>query len=124
MLLRLVIVRLVPLLSLRVCKDRKSIKTILVVEGAVYVLLFVLAAWRIISKENGTGILFLLLSIFPHYLCYGFSLWLLIRCVWNAWSDRVWKRIYGVAMMSLIVGILFENYWNPKILQFFCNFFN
>lgn len=124
MLLKLLIIRLLPFLSLKVCKDRKSIKMVLIVGSVIYAVLFMLAAWRIIGMESWRGIVYLLLSMFPHYLCYGFGLWLLLRCVWNAWSDRVWKRIGRIAFVAVSVGVLLENYWNPEVLRFFCKFFN
>ena len=123
MLLRLLIFRLGPLVSLNFCKSRKSMKTAFIVTGMIYSILLLIAAWAIFSEEQWLGILYLPISMFPHYLCYGFAIWLLIRCLWNAWSTRVWKRIYGISIICVILGILAENYWNPKILQFFCEIF-
>ena len=123
MLLRLIIFRLGPLISLHFCKDRKQIKVNFAVMGIIYVLCFLIAAWRIFGQKKWMGIIYLPISMFPHYLCYGFAIWLLIRCLWSAWSARVWKRIYGIAIICVIFGILAENYWNPQILQFFFEIF-
>lgn len=123
MLLYLCLFRLCPMLSLHFCKKRKKIKIVFLTITAVYILCFVIAVWKIFNQEQWLGVLCLIISLFPHYLCYSFAVWLIIRCVWRSWSDRVWKRIYGIALMSVIFGIYTENYWNPKILQFFCNFF-
>ena len=123
MLLRLLLFRLGPLLGLQFCKEKKKIKLVFMMIAIVYSVCFFVAAWTIFNKEQWLGILYLPISMFPHYLCYGFAIWLLLRCLWNAWSERVWKRIYSIALLCVFLGILAENYWNPKILQFFCNFF-
>lgn len=123
MLLRLLLFRLGPFVSLRFCKDRKKVKLTFAMIAIVYGGFFLIAAWKIFSQEQWKGILYLPISMFPHYICYAFAIWMLIRCIWSAWSERVWKRIYGLSLISIILGILAENYWNPKILQFFCNFF-
>lgn len=119
MLLRLVLLRMAPLLSLRFCKNREQIK--LMVNGLLicYGLCFLIAVWKLFSQEKWMGIIYLPLALFPHYICYGFAIWMLLRCILGAWSERVWKRIYHLSLISTALGILAENYWNPKILQFF-----
>lgn len=124
MLMRLFLLRLGPFVCLHFCRDRKKTRNVFLVIAFIYSLLFGVAVWKIFSQEQWKGIVYLPISLLPHYLCYGFAVWLLIRCIWSAWSERVWKRIYGIAMISVIAGIYLENYWNPRILQFFCNFFN
>lgn len=123
MLFRLLLFRLSPVILLRFCRDRKQIKIAVHIILAIYGLCLLIAMWKIFTQKKWLGILYLPLSMFPHYLCYGFAIWMLIRCIWSAWSDRVWKRIYNLSVMSVMVGILTENYINPKILQFFFEIF-
>lgn len=119
MLLRLVLLRMAPLLSLRFCKNRKQIKLMVNSLLICYGLCFLIAVWKLFSQEKWMGIIYLPLALFPHYICYGFAVWMLLRCILGAWSERVWKRIYNLSLISTALGILAEYYWNPKILQFF-----
>lgn len=123
MLLRLLLFRLGPLIALRFCKDRKQIKLAVAMLLISYSACFSIAAWKLFSQEHWKGILYLPISMFPHYICYAFAIWVLLRCIWSAWSERVWKRIYIISSISVILGILAENYWNPKVLQFFFEIF-
>lgn len=124
MLLRLILLRLGPLAALHFCKGRKTIKKGFVWIVVIYGGLFLMASWKIFSQKGWSGIMLLPISMFPQYLCYGFAVWILMRCIWSAWSDRVWRRIYSLSVFSVVLGILTENYWNPEILQFFCKIFN
>ena len=123
MLLRLIIFRLFPLTSLRFCKEKKQMKLAVMIILVCYCVSFFAVAAKMISEKYWLGILYVPLSMFPHYLFYGFSLVILMRCIWHAWSERVWKRIYSLAQISVILGILTETYINPKILQFFFGIF-
>ena len=93
MLFSLMILRMFPLMMLWIVKDRKKIKAIFVLSGGVILIGFFMSAVKIFQQEGWRSLVFILLGMFPHYLCYGFSFWILLRCIWYAWSDRVWKRI-------------------------------
>ena len=123
MLLRLLLLRLSPLACLYRCKDRKTMKIVFVVIIAIYFLGFIISAATLFAREQWKGIISLFAALFPQYLCYIFAGWLIARCVWSAWSERVFRRIGRIAFAAVIAGIFAENYWNPEILQFFCNFF-
>ncbi len=124
MLLRLILLRMSPLISLRFCKNREQIKRAVWFLLICYGLCLLLAVWKLFSQEKWMGIIYLPLALFPHYLCYGFAIWMILRCILGAWSERVWKRIFSLSILSIALGILSENYWNPKILQFFFEILN
>lgn len=117
MLLKLFILRLSPLVCLKFCKKRNRIKLAVILFLVLYGGIFMVAAWNILQQEQWKVFFYLPLSMFPHYLFYGFVIWILMRCIWSAWSDRVWKRIYKVSFVLTILGILTENYWNSIILE-------
>lgn len=124
MMFRLILFRLGPLVSLHFCKDRRRVKLVSNLLLLCYGVCLLIAGWKIFTQESWRGMLYLPVSMFPHYIFYGFALWMLLRCVWSAWSERVWKRIYGLSFLCVILGILMENYWNPKVLQFFSQVLN
>lgn len=117
MLLKLFFLRLSPLICLKFCKKRSQIKVAVFSFLVVYAGVFITAAWAVFKQEKWRGIIYLPLSMFPHYLLYGFVMWILLRCIWSAWSERVWKRIYKVSIVIEILGVLTENYWNSMILR-------
>ena len=123
MLFSLMILRMFPLIMLWIVKDRKKIKAIFVLSGGVILIGFFMSAVKIFQQEGWRSLVFILLGMFPHYLCYGFSFWILLRCIWYAWSDRVWKRIRLVSGITIFAGVFIEFYWNAKILQNFFGFF-
>lgn len=123
MLFRLVLFRLGPWVCLARCKKKRDVKMILLATAAVYLTGFIISVRVLFEQERWRGTLGVLFASFPHYLCYIFAGYLVARCVWNAWSERVWKRIRILAFLLIIIGILFENYLNSRILQFFYNFF-
>ena len=123
MLFRLLFIRLCPLAALRFCKDRKQIKLSVAMLLLCYGVCFLIAVGKIMVEKKWAAIVFIPLSMFPHYICYVFSIWILIRCIWCAWSERVWKRIHSLSVISVFAGILMESYWNPKILQIFFEIF-
>ena len=123
MLLKLVILRLVPICMLGLLKDRYQIKLMTGGLSVLYAVGFVMSAWKIVTQEKWLGILILLVSLFPHYICYIFALWIMLRCIWQAWSERVWKRVYILSIFSVLLGVLSENYMNTKILQIFFKIF-
>ena len=123
MLLKLVILRLVPICMLGLLKDRYQIKLMTGGVSVLYAVGFVMSAWKIVTQEKWLGILILPVSLFPHYICYIFSLWIMLRCIWHAWSERVWKRVYILSIFSVLLGVLSENYINTKILQIFFKIF-
>ncbi len=119
MLFRLLLFRLCPLLILRFLEERKRIKIAMIGLLVIYGIVFVIAVGDMISVYHWWSLLYIPMAMFPHYICYGFAIWILIRCIWHAWSERVWKRIYFLTIVSTILGILMEYYWSPQILQFF-----
>lgn len=123
MLFRLLLFRLAPWVGLIRCKKARDVKLVLLVTATVYFIAFIISVRELFVREQWKGILQVLLALLPHYLCYIFAGYLLARCIWSAWSDRVWERIRGLAFVLTIWGIFIENYWNLKILQFFCDFF-
>ncbi len=123
MLFRLMLVRFVPLLSLGFLKERAHIKRAVIILLIFYIAGFLTAAGKVIAQKQWLSLLYVPLSMFPQYICYGFAAWMLVRCIWQAWSERVWKRIYLFALLNVLSGIFMERYWNSKILQiFFENF--
>ena len=123
MLLRLMIVRLCPFAALCFCRERKQMKRAVMMLMILYAIGFLIATGKIVTEEKWLSLLYVPLSMFPHYICYGIAAWMLARCIWYAWSMRVWKRIRSLAVISVLAGIFAENYWNPKILQFFFEIF-
>ena len=117
LLLKLFLVRLGPLLCLNLCKKRSRLKMAVFVFLSCYGGVFFSAVWKVFEYEKWKGILYLPLSMFPHYLFYGFVIWILLRCILCSWSERVWKRIYKVSFVVMVLGVLTENYWNPMILE-------
>lgn len=124
MMFRLVLFRLGPLILLRFCKDRQKIRLVSSLLLLCYGICLLLAGWNLFGRERWMGAIYLPVAMFPHYVFYFFALWMVLRCVWSAWSLRVWKRIYTLSVLCVILGILAENYWNPKVLQFFLETLN
>ena len=123
MLLKIIFIRLVPVLCLGYLKDQKYRKRTVILLCLIYCMVFVLASARILEQKGWNGIWYLLLSMFPQGIFYVGSIWLILQCLWKMWSERVWKRIYYLAIIGEILGIFTENYINPQILQiFFKNF--
>ena len=96
----------------------------LLVTAGIYFIGFIMCVRELCIRDQWKGILEVFFAMFPHYLCYIFAGCLIARCVWSAWSERVWKRIRRTAFMLTILGIFIENYWNSKILQIFYDFFH
>lgn len=123
MLLKLFLFRLGPLLCLKLCKKRSRLKTSMIIFLFCYGGILLSAIWKLFEEEKWRGILYLPLSMFPHYLFYGFVMWILMRCILYSWSERVWQRIYKVSFVITVLGILTENYWNPTVLEYVLKIF-
>ena len=123
MLFRLLIFRMGPLAVLNFFKERNKLKRLLYLMLVLGALFFLTAAWQIFKQERWQSVWILLLSMFPQGFFYGFAVWMLFRCVMKAWSKRVWKRIYSLAFLCILCGILAVLYINPFILRFFVKFF-
>ncbi len=123
MLLKLMIFRLAPFGILGFLKERRQIKFVTGIIIALYAISFIVTVWKIFSQKKWLGVLVLPISMFPHYICYVFSIWIILRCIWQIWSERVWKRIYFLSILSVLLGVLAENYVNTKILQIFFKIF-
>ena len=117
MLFRLMILRVVPVAMLKFWKKRNQLKKMLVMLCIGCVILFFAAVWELFVQKGWRGLIFLLMSLFPHFIFYGFGIWMMARCIYREWSERVWKRIYFLAILCVALGVLAENYINPKILQ-------
>ncbi len=123
MLLQLFVTRVCPVAALGFFKKRKQLKMFVAVVLIGYILSLIVAVVKLISKEKWLAILLVPLSMFPHYICYGFAMLILVRCIWHSWSERVWKRIYFFSILIIMAGVLLEKYINAQILQFFFKFF-
>lgn len=123
MLFRLLLVRLMPLLILKLCRERKMVKLVSSVVLLIHLLFFFIATGEIMSRKGFLGLLYLPAAMFPHGALYLFALWMLLRCIWQEWSQRVWRRIYALSIVCIVCGIFMEAYWNPLILQFFSKIF-
>lgn len=88
-----------------------------------YALCFVIAVFKIFMEKKWLVVLYIPLAMFPHYILYIFAMKILIRCIWNIWSERVWRRIYFLSVLCVLAGVLMEAYLNPMILQFFYKIF-
>lgn len=119
MLFRLLLFRLLPIAGFRFVKERSKIKWAVIALLLMYCLGVVFLSYDLWKKNGWYGIALLIPALFPQYLFYGLACWLLLRCVFYAWSERVWKRIYLVSVGMVFLGILTEKYWNPPILTFF-----
>lgn len=120
MLLKLLLFRMGPVVSLRFCKNRNQMKLAVCAMACLYLFSFFLLLRKLIFEGAWDVLLRIPAALLPHYLCYGFALWLLFRCLFFAWSDRVFKRIYRLSFLGVLLGVLAEAFVNPKILQFFC----
>lgn len=123
MLLKLMIIRMVPICALGLLKERYQIKVITGGISILYIICFLATVWKIFTQEKWLGLVMLPASLLPHYICYIFALWIMLRCIWHAWSERVWKRVYILSIFSVLLGVLSENYINTKILQIFFKIF-
>ena len=117
MLFRLVLVRMLPMIMLKLGRDRNYLKKMVILIGIIYMIFFVAAVWEILAQKGWLGIFLVPVSLFPHFVLYGFGMWMILRCVYREWSDRVWKRIYFLTILCIGLGILAENYINPHLLQ-------
>ncbi len=123
MLLKLLIFRFGPFGILGFLKERRQIKLVTGIIVVLYTISFLITVWKIFSQERLLGVLVLPISMFPQYIFYVFSICIVLRCIWQIWSERVWKRIYFLSILSVLLGILAENYINTKILQIFFKIF-
>lgn len=119
LLLRLLVLRLSPFAFLGVCKEQKQKKRMFIILALIGVANFLLATWKIACLKRWESLLYLPLAMFPQWLFYGFAVWLLLRCIWYAWSNRVWRRIFRVSVLVVLLGILTEIHVNSQILNFF-----
>ena len=124
MLLKILILRMTPIMFIGRVKERKKKKLTMAVLVMMFLILGVLSTVEILKQKHWSGVLYLVLSMFPHSFLYLLSYGLLSRCVWKIWSERVWKRVYFVSIILVIVGILSEMYVNPQILQVLLKNFN
>ncbi|MGN0335248.1 MAG: hypothetical protein ACI4DV_06265 [Lachnospiraceae bacterium] len=119
MLFQLFVLRMSPVLLLGMCRKHQEKKSLSIFLGLA---LFVILAASLVGlvKANGiSGILYLFLGMFPQIIFYGFAFFLIYRCIWKEWSVRVWKRIYLIAVLSVLLGIWVECYCNSGLLTLF-----
>ena len=123
MLFFLLLVRLLPVTLLGMCKSQKRIKMMYLLLILLNVSGVLIASASVVIQEHVRSFLYIPCAMFPHYICYIFSLEILARCIWHAWSKRVWNRIHLLSQVVILFGIFLELYWNPKILQILLKFF-
>ena len=122
MLFRMILFRLGPVILLRVCKDRKSLKVAVVTLLLVYLIAGILSILYLWGKEQWKLLIIVPVAMFPQFLCYLFVAWVLLRCALSPWSSRVWRRIYRLSVLITLFGVYLEYTINPiflKILQRF-----
>lgn len=119
MLIKLYFIRLFPMILLWKCKDIKKLRALLLVLLVGYGCCFATVGWELFCREHWMFLGYLIIAMFPQYLCYGFSMWLLMRCVWNPWSWRVWRRIFRISLIITVIGIYAEYYVNTWVLELF-----
>ena len=117
MLFFLLLVRLLPVTLLGMCKSQKRIKMMYLLLMLLNVSGVLIASASVVIQEHVRSFLYIPCAMFPHYICYVFSVCILARCIWHAWSQRVWKRIHLLSQAAILFGIFLELCWNPKILQ-------
>ena len=117
MLLKIMLLRMTPMIFIGRAKKRKKMKLTLAVSVMMFLILGVFSATEVFKQKHWRGIVYLILSMFPHSFLYLLAFGLMSRCVWKMWSKRVWKRVYIVSIIVVIVGVLSEIYVNPRILQ-------
>ena len=117
MLFFLLLVRLLPLSLLGMWKDQKRIKRMFVLLMFLNMSGILIASASVVIQEDLKSLLYIPCAMFPHYICYIFSFYILARCIWHAWSKRVWKRIHLLSQLAILGGIFLESCCNPKILQ-------
>lgn len=123
MLLKLLFFRLAPMFALRFCKTGNQMKLAVCVTIGLYLSGLILLLRKLIFDGSWDVLLWIPAALFPHYLFYGFAVWMLLRCLFYAWSERVFKRIYRVAFVVILLGVMAETFLNPHILRFFCKNF-
>ena len=111
--------RLIPLIGLKMCKNRKRMKVFFCLLVFCYIAGVIMAIRKLVGDMKRHGVVWLVLAMFPQYIFYGFVFLLLGRCIWKSWSERVWKRIFKLSVIGTIFGALMENYLNTLILGFF-----
>ena len=124
MLLKILLLRLIPIIFVGRIKERKRMKWTITAMFMMFLILGVFSFLEIIKQKYWSGVLYFILSMFPHSFLYLMAYGLMSRCAWKMWSKRVWKRVYFVAIILIIVGILSEMYVNPQILRILLKNFN
>ena len=119
MLFRLILFRMGPMVLMQFCKERKCLKGMLALIFFIYAVCFVHSVSMIFASEKWKALLLVPFSMVPQFFFYGFAGWILFRCVFEEWSQRVWKRIYRLSCFSVFIGFMTEFYINPQILKFF-----
>lgn len=119
MLFRLFVIRWIPLLFLTIVKEKKQKQKTVIAMAGIYIISFIAASCKVVGEMGGIGLFLIPLFMFPHYICYIFGGWILLKCLWFSWSVRVWRRIVFVSSSCILIGIYLERYWNLKILHKF-----
>ena len=117
MLLKILLLRMTPMIVIGRVKERKKIKLIITAMIMIVLMLSLFSAAEIFKQKHWSGLVYLILSMLPHGIFYLLSFGFMSRCIWKMWSKRVWKRVYIVSIILVIVGILLEMYVNPRILE-------
>ena len=117
MLFKIFLLRMTPMIFIGRVKERKKIQLTITAMLMMFLMLSVFSAAEILKQKHWSGLVYLTLSMLPHSFLYLLALGLMSRCIWKMWSKRVWKRVYIVSIIVVIVGVLSEIYVNPRILQ-------
>ena len=122
MLFRMIVLRLGPVILLRLCKDRKSLKVSVMSLLLVYLIAGIFSILYLWGKEQWKLFFIVPVAMFPHFICYLFVAWILLRCAFSPWSSRVWRRIYRLSVLIILFGVYLEYTLNPIFLKFLQKF--
>lgn len=115
--IKLIIFRMIPVAGFIFCRNYQKKKRYSLWLGAVIFTSFTLSLLYFYEKKQLLGMGIFLLALLPQWLAYGFALFLIYRCIWQCWSVRVWDRIYKIALIFLIFGMILEKYCNPWVIS-------
>ena len=119
MLYQYIFVRILPLAGIIWFGRKNKIGRMLAITILGLGVMLVKSVVKLYEIYQGKAIFYLFLSLFPHGFFYGFSGYIMYRCMKNKWPLRVEKRLFFLTIFAILLGILAEYYWNPMILHFF-----
>lgn len=117
MLFRILLLRMCPIILLKFCKNRRSLKIGVAAILIVYIIAGVVTLFYLWKIERWKILWLVPAAMFPQYVCYLFVIWCLLRCAWSPWSSRVWNRIFCLSVVIVSIGVYLEYTINPMILS-------